>query len=66
MNYSSKEERTTTSSMTIIATVALFGVVTVTIVTIPLQQQAEAIGCEAAGFMNSTAISHSKGRCLGH
>jgi hypothetical protein len=61
---------TTTTSMAIIAIVAvlaLLGVVIVlAVVTIPLQQQAEARGCES-GIPNSAfGINASKGRCFGH
>ena len=67
MNHksSSDEEgtRTTTTSIAIIAIVAalaLVGVVAITIiVTIPLQQQAEARGCQT-----SIAFNASKGRCF--
>jgi hypothetical protein len=51
----------------IVAALALLGVIlVVTIVTIPLQQQAEARGCES-GFPNSfIAFNASQGRCFGH
>jgi hypothetical protein len=56
----------------IVAALALLGVVAITIVTIPLQQQAEAQGCVAAIFRSqnnsifgtATAIGNSQGRCL--
>jgi hypothetical protein len=57
--------RNSMALVAIVAALALFGVVAVTIVSIP-QQQAEARGCEFAGFHNDTAISASKGRCFGH
>jgi hypothetical protein len=45
----------------LVAAVALLGVVVVTVaVTIPLQQQAEAIGCPAG----TPAANASKGRCF--
>jgi hypothetical protein len=52
----------TTSYMVIaiVSALALFGVVAVTIVTIP-QQEAEARGCN-----NGVAVNASKGRCFGH
>ena len=67
---SSREEGSSTTSIAIIAIVAalgLLGVVVVTIaVTVPLQQQAEAAGCES-GFPNSArGLNASKGRCFGH
>jgi uncharacterized membrane protein YjgN (DUF898 family) len=56
-------QKTTAESYVVIAIVAalaLFGVVAVTIVTISLQQQqAEAVGCK-----NSQAFNASKGRCF--
>ena len=56
-------QKTTAESYVVIAIVAalaLFGVVAVTIVTISLQQQqAEAVGCK-----NSKAFNASKGRCF--
>jgi hypothetical protein len=62
-------QKTTTTSIAIIAIVAalaLLGVVAITIVvTIPLQQEAEARGCER-GAAAGTAINASKGRCFGH
>jgi hypothetical protein len=50
----------------IVAALALFGVVAITLVTIPLQQQAEARpstavrGCDAGGV----AFNASQGRCF--
>jgi dihydrodipicolinate synthase/N-acetylneuraminate lyase len=71
MNHHSQEEKTTTS-MAVIAIVAapvLLGVVVITVaVTIPLQQQAEAAGCES-GFLHGSgffAFNASQGRCFGH
>jgi hypothetical protein len=58
------QNTTSTTSMAIIAIVAalaLLGVVAITILTIPLQQEAEARGCN-----NSIAFNASKGRCFGH
>jgi hypothetical protein len=67
MTDHSKEEKTV--SIAIIAMVAalgLLGVVAITIVTIPLQQYAEARGCES-GFPNSAfGVNASRGRCFGH
>jgi type IV secretory pathway component VirB8 len=58
-------QKTTTTSIAVIAivsSVALLGVVAITVaVIIPLQQQAEAAGCT-----NGRAINASKGRCFGH
>jgi hypothetical protein len=46
----------------IVAALAMFGVVVLTVtVTIPLQQQADAAGCRT-----SIAVNASKGRCFGH
>ena len=67
-DYSQKTKSSTTSItiIAIVAALALLGVVVVTIVTIPLQQQAEARGCES-GFPNSfIAFNASQGRCFGH
>jgi len=53
---------TTNTSMGIIARVAalaLFGVVAITVVTITLQQEAEARGCRT-----SQAVNASQGRCF--
>jgi hypothetical protein len=53
---------TTNTSMGIIAIVAalaLFGVVAITVVTITLQQEAEARGCRT-----SQAVNASQGRCF--
>jgi hypothetical protein len=58
---------TTTTSMTVIAIVAalaLLGVVAITIVTIPLQQEAEARGCDPTTPRGSHAFNASKGRCF--
>jgi hypothetical protein len=55
---------TTTSSIAIIAIVAalaLLGVVVITIVTIPLQQEAEARGCNLG---QQPQFNASKGRCF--
>ncbi len=49
----------------LVAAVALLGVVVVTVVTIPLQQQAEARGCER-GAAVGVAFNASRGRCFGH
>jgi hypothetical protein len=65
---SQEEEKTTTIAIiAIVAALALLGIVAVTVaVTIPLQQQAEAAGCES-GFPNSArGLNASKGRCFGH
>jgi hypothetical protein len=65
---SREEEKTTTIAIiAIVAALALLGIVAVTVaVTIPLQQQAEAAGCES-GFPNSArGLNASKGRCFGH
>jgi hypothetical protein len=43
----------------VVAALALLGVVAITIVTIPLQQDAEAVGCKS-----SHAFNASKGRCF--
>ena len=56
------QKTTTTTSMAIIAIVAalaLLGIVAITVVSIPLQQEAEALGCN-----NSIAFNASKGRCI--
>jgi hypothetical protein len=51
--------------LALVAAVALLGVVVVTVaVTIPLQQQAEARGCESGGA--GIAFNASRGRCFGH
>jgi hypothetical protein len=57
----------------ILAALSLLGVIVgliVTIVTIPLQQQAEAAGCEnsvRSGSGNGLiSVNASKGRCFGH
>jgi hypothetical protein len=52
---------TTFAVIAIVAALALFGVVAITLVTLPLQQ-AEA-GCERGGAP-STAFNASKGRCF--
>jgi hypothetical protein len=60
---SSKEEIATTSIaiIAIVAALALFGVVVITVaVTIPLQQQAEAAGCP----LGSPGFNASKSRCF--
>ena len=51
---------TTFVVIAIVAALALFGVVAITMVTIPIQQQAEAAGCRGPGF------NASQGRCFGH
>lgn len=51
---------TTFAVIAIVAALTLFGVVAITIVTIPLQQ-AEARGCRT-----SVAFNASQGRCFGH
>jgi hypothetical protein len=63
MNHSSREQERNVSIaiIAIVAAVALFGVVAVTIFAIPLQQ-AEA-GCER-GAAVSQAFNASKGRCF--
>ena len=56
-----QKTRTSSTSIAMIAIVAaqaLFGVVAITVITIP-QQQAEAAGCR-----NSIAVNASKGRCF--
>jgi Flp pilus assembly protein CpaB len=58
-------EKTTLAMIAIVAALGLIGVLAITIVTIPLQQQAEARGCESGGAP-STAFNASKGRCFGH
>jgi hypothetical protein len=65
---------TTTTSMAIIAIVAalgLLGVVVITVaVTIPLQQQTEAAGCEnsvrSGKGTGLVGVNASQGRCFGH
>ena len=52
---------TTFVVIAIVAALALLGVVTITLVTIPLHQQAEAAGCN-----NGRAFNASQGRCFGH
>jgi hypothetical protein len=47
--------------MAVVAALALFGVVAVTILTIPLQQQAEARGCNLG---QQPQFNASKGRCF--
>jgi hypothetical protein len=65
-NESQKARTTSIAVVAIVAVVALLGVVAITIVvTIPLQQEAEARGCER-GAAAGTAINASKGRCFGH
>jgi hypothetical protein len=53
----------------IVATLVLLGVVAITVsVTIPLQQQADAAGCES-GFLHGGgffAFNASQGHCFGH
>jgi hypothetical protein len=54
-------QQTSMAVIAIVAALALFGVVAITIVTIPIQlQQAEAAGCRGPGF------NASQGRCFGH
>ena len=49
----------------IVATLALFGVVAITIVTIPIQlQQAEAAGRGFPGCANTPGANASKTRCV--
>jgi len=54
----------------IVAALALLGVVVITIATIPLQQEAEARGCEnsvRSGSGNGLiSVNASLGRCFGH
>jgi hypothetical protein len=57
-------KNTTFVVIALVAALALVGVVAVTIVTIPLQQQAEARGCESGGA--GIAFNASRGRCFGH
>jgi hypothetical protein len=55
-------QKTTTVSYAVIAIVAalaLLGVVAITVLSIPQQQEAEAVGCK-----NSIAFNASKGRCF--
>jgi hypothetical protein len=52
---------TTFVVIAIVAALALLGVVAITLATIPLQQQAEAAGCN-----NGRAFNASQGRCFGH
>jgi hypothetical protein len=58
---SSREEEKTISIavIAIVAALALFGVVAVTVATTMQLQEAEAIGCKT-----STAFNASKGRCF--
>jgi hypothetical protein len=63
MDNDSQKTRITTSIavIAIVAAVALLGVVVLTVaVTLPLQQQAEAVGCP----ISSPGINASKGRCF--
>ena len=61
MNHSSREERNISIAIiAIIAALGLLGVVAVTIVTIPLQQQAEAAGCQNG----SHPFFQSRGNCF--
>jgi hypothetical protein len=53
------QKTTSIAIIAIVAALALLGVVVVTIVTIPLQQEAEARGCN-----NSIAANASKGKCF--
>ena len=52
-------QQTSMAVIAIVAALALFGVVAITIVTIPLQQQAEARGCPLGPAFNA-----SQGRCF--
>ena len=64
MKHSSREQERNVSIaiIAIVATLAILGVVVVMVaLTIPLQQQAEAAGCN-----NGVAFNASKGRCFGH
>jgi hypothetical protein len=66
MSHSSQQETTTTSMaiIAILAAAALFGVVVLTVVTIPLQQAeaAKPFGCDK----KSTAYESSGGSCRHH
>jgi hypothetical protein len=65
-NDDHSQKTTTYAVIAIVAALGLFGVVVLTVtVIIPLQQQAEARGCESGGAP-STAFNASKGRCFGH
>ena len=55
------QKTTSIAVIAIVAALALLGVVVITLLTIPLQQEAEARGCN-----NSIAFNASKGRCFGH
>jgi hypothetical protein len=61
MNHSSRQQERNVSIaiIAIVVALGLIGVVAITIVTIPIQQQAEAAGCN-----NSVAFNASKGRCF--
>jgi hypothetical protein len=62
MDNDDRSQKTTTTSYAVIAIVAalaVLGVVAITVATIPLQQEAEAVGCK-----NSKAFNASKGRCF--
>jgi hypothetical protein len=59
-----ESQKTTTISsyaiIAIVAAVALLGIVLITVtVTIPVQQQADAVGCN-----NGVAANASRGRCI--
>jgi hypothetical protein len=57
-------EKTTLAMIAIFAALGLVGVLTITVVTTPVQE-AEARGCEN-GQAGSVAFNASKGRCFGH
>jgi hypothetical protein len=63
----SEKDKITTISIAIIAIVAartLLGVVAITVVTIPIQQQADAAGRGNPGCFNTPGLNASKGRCF--
>ena len=61
-NHHSQKARTTSYAViAIVAALSMLGIVVLTVtVTIPLQQQAEALGCPD----RTPAFNASKGRCL--
>jgi hypothetical protein len=61
MDKDSQKTTTSIAVIAIVAAVALLGVVVLTVaVTLPLQQQAEAVGCP----ISSPGINASQGRCF--
>jgi hypothetical protein len=59
MDNESQKTTVSYAVIAIVAALALLGIVAITVVSIPLQQEAEAKGCRT-----SIAFNASKGRCF--